>query len=160
MLRRAGLTVEQRQLVQTHVGASMEETKIEEAMFLLFGQDYRRTTNEPSRGFRGIRVPQPELHDGAVAGVIQHTVQSMRQQSRMTMSTTLKRPMRLKRMTSLTMTSLMTQELHGMLMNFTGKKISLGMMLPTMNSMMMPFLMKNTKKCMQRTWMQGEDLLI
>ena len=53
MLRRAGLTAEQRQLVQTNVGASMEETKIEEAMFLLFGQDYRRTVNEPSRGFRG-----------------------------------------------------------------------------------------------------------
>ena len=33
MLRRAGLTAEQRQLVQTNVGASMEETKIEEAMF-------------------------------------------------------------------------------------------------------------------------------
>ena len=53
LLRRAGLTVEQRQLVQTHVGATMDELKIEEAMFLLFGQDYRRTTNEPSRGFRG-----------------------------------------------------------------------------------------------------------
>ena len=52
LLRRAGLTMEQRQLVQTHVGTSMEEVKIEEAMFLLFGQDYRRTT-EPSRGFRG-----------------------------------------------------------------------------------------------------------
>ena len=53
MLRRAGLTAEQRQLVQTHVGATMEQVKIEEAMFLLFGQDYRRTINEPSRGFRG-----------------------------------------------------------------------------------------------------------
>ena len=53
LLRRAGLTVEQRQLVQTNVGSTMEETKIEEAMFLLFGQDYRRTSGEPSRGFRG-----------------------------------------------------------------------------------------------------------
>ena len=53
LLRRAGLTAEQRQLVQTHVGATMEDLKIEEAMFLLFGQDYRRTTAEPSRGFRG-----------------------------------------------------------------------------------------------------------
>ena len=53
LLRRAGLTVEQRQLVQTNVGSAMEEVKIEEAMFLLFGQDYRRAQNEPSRGFRG-----------------------------------------------------------------------------------------------------------
>ena len=53
LLRRAGLTAEQRQLVQTHVGATMEQVKIEEALFLLFGQDYRRTTAEPSRGFRG-----------------------------------------------------------------------------------------------------------
>ena len=53
LLRRAGLTMEQRQLVQTTVGSTMEERKIEEAMFLLFGQDYRRTVNEPSRGFRG-----------------------------------------------------------------------------------------------------------
>ena len=53
MLRRAGLTVEQRQLTQTYVGATMDELKIEEAMFLLFDQDYRRTSNEPSRGFRG-----------------------------------------------------------------------------------------------------------
>ena len=53
LLRRAGLTVEQRQLVQTTVGSAMEEVKIEEAMFLLFGQDYRRAQKEPSRGFRG-----------------------------------------------------------------------------------------------------------
>ena len=53
LLRHAGLTAEQRQLVQTHVGATMEDVKIEEVMFLLFGQDYRRNTSEPSRGFRG-----------------------------------------------------------------------------------------------------------
>ena len=53
LLRRANLTMEQRQLVQTNVGSAMEETKIEEAMFLLFGQDYRRAVNEPLRGFRG-----------------------------------------------------------------------------------------------------------
>ena len=58
LLRRAGLTMEQRQMVQTSVGSSMEEVKIEEAMFLLFGQDYRRASNEPSRGFRGRGVPR------------------------------------------------------------------------------------------------------
>lgn len=45
--------MEQRQMVQTNVGSSMDEVKIEEAMFLLFGQDYRRASHEPSRGFRG-----------------------------------------------------------------------------------------------------------
>ena len=36
----------------------MDEVKIEGAMFLLFGQDYRRSHNEPSRGFRGKGVPR------------------------------------------------------------------------------------------------------
>ena len=58
LLRRAGLTMEQRQMVQTNVGSSMEEVKIEEAMFLLFGQDYRKASHEPSRGFRGRGVPR------------------------------------------------------------------------------------------------------
>lgn len=49
--------MEQRQMVQTNVGSSMDEVKIEEAMFLLFGQDYGRTPHEPSRGFRGKGAP-------------------------------------------------------------------------------------------------------
>ena len=41
MLRRSGLTQEQKQLVQGQCGATLEESKVEEAMYYLFGQDYR-----------------------------------------------------------------------------------------------------------------------
>ena len=40
MLRRSSLTYEQRQMVQTQC-TSLEEVKVEEAMYYLFGQDYR-----------------------------------------------------------------------------------------------------------------------
>ena len=40
MLRRSSLTYEQRQMVQTQC-SSLEEVKVEEAMYYLFGQDYR-----------------------------------------------------------------------------------------------------------------------
>ena len=45
-------------MVQTNVGSSTDEVKIEEAMFLLFGQDCRRASHEPSRGFRGKGAPR------------------------------------------------------------------------------------------------------
>ena len=40
MLRRSSLTYEQRQMVQTQC-TSLEEVKVEEAMYYFFGQDYR-----------------------------------------------------------------------------------------------------------------------
>ena len=50
MLRRSGLTLEQRQMVQSQCGT----TKVEAAMFFLFGQDYRsRQHDGSSRGTGG-----------------------------------------------------------------------------------------------------------
>ena len=44
LLKRAGLTAEQRQLVQTRCGDNLEPDRVEQAMFYLFGQDYRTQT--------------------------------------------------------------------------------------------------------------------
>ena len=41
LLRRSNLTPEQRTLVQTQVGADMPAAKVEEAMYYLFGQDFK-----------------------------------------------------------------------------------------------------------------------
>ena len=41
LLRRSGLTQEQKQLVQSQCGPTLEEDKVEQAMYYLFGQDYR-----------------------------------------------------------------------------------------------------------------------
>eukprot|EP00435_Cladocopium_sp_Y103_P043761 s915_g12.t1 len=49
LLRRSSLTHEQRQMVQTHC-TSLEETKIEESMYYLFGQDYRGRNDVQWRG--------------------------------------------------------------------------------------------------------------
>ena len=40
LLRRSSLTYEQRQMVQTHC-TSLEESKVEESLYYLFGQDYK-----------------------------------------------------------------------------------------------------------------------
>ena len=70
-------------MVQTNVGSSMDEVKIEEAMFLLFGQDYRLASHEPSRGFRG-----KEHLDGTVEKGSLPMLQLKMLQARLTMSTT------------------------------------------------------------------------
>ena len=49
MLRRSGLTPEQRQMVQSQCGTSLDITKVEAAMFFLFGQDYRSRQDATSR---------------------------------------------------------------------------------------------------------------
>ena len=41
LLKRSGLSAEQRQMVMTQVGTNMTEANIEEAFYLLYGQDYR-----------------------------------------------------------------------------------------------------------------------
>ena len=41
LLRRSNLTQEQKHLVQSQVGATMESTKVEEAMYYLYGQDFK-----------------------------------------------------------------------------------------------------------------------
>ena len=41
MLRRSGLSQDQKHLVQSQCGSSLEESKVEEAMYYLYGQDYR-----------------------------------------------------------------------------------------------------------------------
>ena len=41
LLRRSNLTPEQRTLVQSQVGADMPAAKVEEAMYYLFGQDFK-----------------------------------------------------------------------------------------------------------------------
>ena len=46
MLRRSGLSAEQKQMVQSQCGTSLDVTKIEAAMFFLFGQDYRGRQHE------------------------------------------------------------------------------------------------------------------
>ena len=41
LLRRSGLSQEQKQLVQSQCGPTLEEDKVEQAMYYLYGQDYR-----------------------------------------------------------------------------------------------------------------------
>ena len=41
MVKRAGLTKEQEQLIQTHVGSSLTLPSVEQALYLIFGQDHR-----------------------------------------------------------------------------------------------------------------------
>ena len=53
MLRRSGLSAEQRQMVQSQCGTSLEATKIEAAMFFLFGQDYRGRQHEGTSRWTG-----------------------------------------------------------------------------------------------------------
>ena len=50
LLRRRGLSQEQKQLVQSQCGATLEETKVEEAMYFLFGQDFRGRSTYDHRG--------------------------------------------------------------------------------------------------------------
>ena len=42
MLKRAGLTREQEQMVQTQIGSTLTLGAVEQSLFLLFGQDYRQ----------------------------------------------------------------------------------------------------------------------
>ena len=158
MLRRAGLTVEQRQLVQTHVGATMDELKIEEAMFLLFGQDYRRTSNEPSRGFRGKststgapRWSSRRGHSAYIAmdgttgdddGDYDHDeIYATEEYEARTMTSLMKRPVSLGRPRTC-----------------TGKKIGPRML--TMSTLEKMLLMMTMRKSMPRTWMPVADLQI
>ena len=65
MLRRSALTPEQRQMVQSQCGTSLDITKVEAAMFFLFGQDYRnRQTDGPSRwtGGKGQNYRRQKKH--------------------------------------------------------------------------------------------------
>ena len=41
LLRRSNLTQEQKHLVQSQVGATLALTKVEEAMYYLYGQDFK-----------------------------------------------------------------------------------------------------------------------
>ena len=50
LLRRSGLSQEQKQLVQSQCGATLGETKVEEAMYFLFGQDFRGRSTYDHRG--------------------------------------------------------------------------------------------------------------
>ena len=54
LLKRSGLSAEQRQMVMTQVGINMTEASVEEAFYLLYGQDYRGRANfgssSPNRG--------------------------------------------------------------------------------------------------------------
>ena len=50
LLKRCGLTVEQRQMTLTQIGnEKMTEAKVEQAIYYLFGQDYRGRTSHDSR---------------------------------------------------------------------------------------------------------------
>ena len=54
LLKRSGLSAEQRQMVMTQVGTDMTEANVEEAFYLLYGQDYRGRAHfgnsSPARG--------------------------------------------------------------------------------------------------------------
>ena len=54
LLKRSGLSADQRQMVMTQVGINMMEASVEEAFYLLYGQDYRGRANfgssSPNRG--------------------------------------------------------------------------------------------------------------
>ena len=56
LLRKAGLTREQRQLITTQC-PNLERVKVQEAMFLVLGQDYKAavSTNNDRRGHHGYR---------------------------------------------------------------------------------------------------------
>ena len=92
MLRRSGLTQEQKQLVQSQCGATLEESKVEEAMYYLFGQDYR-----------GRVGPQLRYNNHQHSKGKKRTTTSERQlrPTPPTMRTTMKkRPMKLKKIPS------------------------------------------------------------
>ena len=72
MLRRSGLSQDQKHLVQSRCGTSLEESKVEEAMYYLYGQDYRgkvgysqRPTGGKGKGANKWRKPAQAytLHD-------------------------------------------------------------------------------------------------
>ena len=54
LLRRAGLTAEQRQLVLAQCGSELKTIKVEEVMFFLFGQDYKtqKSWTKPQSNWR------------------------------------------------------------------------------------------------------------
>lgn len=52
LLRRANLSKEQRQLVMTQA-PGLEKTKIQETLFLLFGQDFKGGSHSPDRRWKG-----------------------------------------------------------------------------------------------------------
>ena len=119
-----------------------------------------RTTGETLRSLHAAseeKVPRVDLQDGTVAGAMQRMLHMMMQCSRMSMSTTLKRPTRLKRMTPMSMASRRTLEHLGKLKTFTGKKNNLGKKPPTWSSRRTTSRMKSMKRCSQPTWMRGED---
>ena len=52
LLRRAGVSMEQKQLVQGR-GPELTQTSVTESLYYLFGQDYRGKTASPSRSWKG-----------------------------------------------------------------------------------------------------------
>ena len=53
LLKKSGLSAEQRQMVMTQVGTEMTEANVEEAFYLLYGQDYRGRANFAASTGRG-----------------------------------------------------------------------------------------------------------
>ena len=66
LLRRSGLTNEQKQLIQSQVGANMSASKVEEHMYFLLGQDYKNAVRQPAPAKHGWnRFSRPGSSSGA-----------------------------------------------------------------------------------------------
>jgi len=59
LLKRAGLTMEQRQLVMSQCGSDTEISKVEGALYFLFGQDFRTSSTSRWTG-RKIKLEKPK----------------------------------------------------------------------------------------------------
>ena len=61
LVRRAGLSTEQRQLIMSQVPKDLKPEAVEESLYFLFGQDYKgRSTNEPVRNRNVLTRPRPQ----------------------------------------------------------------------------------------------------
>ena len=62
LLRRSNLTQEQKHLVQSQVGATMEATKVEEAMYYLYGQDFKTKADGQPRWNKNLTKKGPRWY--------------------------------------------------------------------------------------------------
>lgn len=96
LLKRAGLTQEQKQLVMTQVGTDkMTESNMEEALYFLFGQDYRGRAHDTNPKARanpaGSGNSQPMPWTMMMTTTMKRSI-SMRRTSTLSMSTSLTMP--------------------------------------------------------------------
>ena len=152
MLRRSGLTPEQRQMVQSQCGTSLDITKVEAAMFFLFGQDYRSRHDASSRWSNGKRV-KTTVGKRSTTPTRPMTMIGM---ARLSMTRSLTRSMSKMMRTPLSMTGRTTEPMSLPMMRFHGPKMNSSQ--STMH-MKMDSMMRTTTRCTPPTLMPVDVLL-